>query len=458
MSHNQLKGTVVVKSNTIEMLDLSHNNINGIEFSDGSNLSKLNVSYNELEELPVAFRNWKRLQDLDISQNRLMCLFPATIVLNALVRLNASKNSILTMVEGDQTQVVLPKLVELVLSTNKLNEAGLGGLVNTPQLQTLDVSSNQLQNIPTAIIHLTQLTRLDVRGNQLRTLPYELGKLDFLKIVHCEGNPMRSFTSMTPTQLIESLRSNYQQQQLQENDSQQQDALANMHVSVVEEMSQQFERKVNLAQRLDLSNKQLNEVSEQELQLQQDVPGTIMLDHNQLTVFPSLLHGLSDFLVTLVLDHNRLSSFSFSIENIVFQQLKTLKLNNNRIKTLECNSHQISFPKLEELSLSHNALTTLPDTMAVGLPSLRIFLASSNKLDDLTEKPFNQRLEILDLSNNDIGSLPSGLSTLESLKELIVFGIDSFSLHRFRVPRPAVVEQGTKAVLEFLKRRHNSSA
>ena len=81
----------------------------------------------------------------------------------------------------------------------------------------------------------------------------------------------------------------HQQQQLQENDSQQQDALANMHVSVVEEMSQQFERKVNLAQRLDLSNKQLNEVSEQELQLQQDVPGTIMLAITSNASFPTAI-------------------------------------------------------------------------------------------------------------------------------------------------------------------------
>jgi hypothetical protein len=28
---------------------------------------------------------------------------------------------------------------------------------------------------------------------------------------------------------------------------------------------------------------------------------------------------------------------------------------------------------------------------------------------------------------------------------------------RFRVPRPNIVEQGTKAILEFLKRRHNVS-
>ncbi|KAI8366989.1 hypothetical protein EDC96DRAFT_553107 [Choanephora cucurbitarum] len=459
LSHNQLKGAITVRSDTIEVLDMSYNNISSIDFTGDSNLIKLNLSHNELEELPRAFRNWMRLQELNVSQNRLMYLFPAavdhgqaTVTLNSLVRLNASNNSILSLVERDSTEMVLPKLVELILSTNKLSEAGLATLIYTPQLQTLDISSNQLKDIPNSVMELTQLVRLDVRGNQLRTLSYELGKLDQLKIIYCEGNPMRSFTSMSPIQLIESLKSNYHQQQLQEQEDQQpQDTSIAAHHDASEILSQQLEYKVNLTQRLDLSNRKLTELPKQELQFQHDIPGTILLDHNELTLFPHSLCGLSDFIVNLVLDHNRLSNFSLSIEGVVFHQLKTLKLNNNRIKTLEC-SHHVSFPKLEELSLNHNALTTLSDDMADALPSLRVFSASSNKLDNLTEKPFGPKLEVIDLSNNDISALPSGLSTLSSLRELIVFG------NRFRVPRPAIVDQGTGAVLEFLRRRHNPSA
>lgn len=111
------------------------------------------------------------------------------------------------------------------------------------------------------------------------------------------------------------------------------------------------------------------------------------------------------------------------MDDMVFSNLKILKLNNNRLKSIECNEHtSSSFPKLEELVLSHNALTVLPENLAQVLPNLKILLSNSNKLDNITDQSFGQRLETLDLSNNDIGYLPPGLSAVDSLKELIVFG------------------------------------
>ncbi|RCH78475.1 hypothetical protein CU098_001462, partial [Rhizopus stolonifer] len=349
----------------------------------------------------------------------------STVTLASLVRLDAGNNYITSMVEGNQGQVLMPKLIELSLMTNKLDDSGLEGLKDTPYLQTLDISSNQLKNIPLLLTDLEQLERLDIRGNQLHTLPYELGKLTRLKAIQCEGNPMRSFTSMSQTQLIESL---------------------------LEELSRQLTQKVNLSERLDLSHKELTNIPSEYLEFKQEVPGTLLLNHNQFITFPIIpLTKISDFIVTLVLDHNRLTSFNLSLEGVVFAHLKTLKLNNNRIKSLECNPNTASFPRLEELSLNYNALTTLSDDLPKVLPSLKILLASSNKLDNLTDACFGQGLEILDISNNDIGYLPPGLSRIQSLKELVVFG------NRFRVPRPAVVEQGTKTILEFLKRRYQAS-
>lgn len=166
------------------------------------------------------------------------------------------------------------------------------------------------------------------------------------------------------------------------------------------------------------------------------------------------LSTISTFIVQLRLEHNKLTAFDFNLEGVVFTTLKSLKLNNNRIRTLNFDTATTnSFPKLEELTLDHNLLTTLPHNFA--LPSLKTLSLASNKLDSLTDATFAAdqftKLEILDLSNNDIGFLPPGLSKITTLKELVVYG------NRFRVPRPAVVEQGTHAILEFLKRRANST-
>ena len=327
----------------------------------------------------------------------------------------------------------MPKLVELSLMTNKLQDDGLTGLSGTPHIQTLDISSNQLQNIPILITSLTQLQRLDVRGNQLHALPYELGKLEYLKTVYCEGNPMRSFASMSQIQLIESLKSSYQQQQEEEEEEEEgkegnnkfdvNDDIAFDKNAEMDDLSNNFTQKVSLTKRLVLSDNQLTELTRESMKFTDAIPGTVLLDHNVFTVFPANLALISNFIVHLDLTHNRLTGFDLTMNNVKFTSLKVLKLSNNRLKSLECTLGVApSFPKLEEFILDHNALTILPENLQTALPSLKILSVSSNKLDNITDQLFGQSLEVLILSNNDIGYLPPGLSTLENLKELVVFG------------------------------------
>lgn len=170
-----------------------------------------------------------------------------------------------------------------------------------------------------------------------------------------------------------------------------------------------------------------------------------------MTVFPSRLNTISTFIVQLNLEHNKLTSFDLTIHGVEYTSLRVLKLSNNRIGNITCDGDTVSFPALEELHVNHNALTTLPDNLPRALPALKLFALSSNKLDNITDQSFGQKLENLDLSNNDIGYLPPGLSNLGSLKQLSVYG------NRFRVPRPAVVDQGTQAILDFLRRRNNAN-
>lgn len=322
----------------------------------------------------------------------------------------------------------MPKLVELSLMTNKLQDDGLTGLSGTLHIQTLDISSNQLQNIPILVTSLTQLQRLDVRGNQLHALPYELGKLEYLKTVHCEGNPMRSFASMSQTQLIESLKSSYRQQQEDEEEEEKSKFGVNDDITFnenaeMDDLSSNFTQKVNLTKRLVLSSNQLTELTRESMKFTDDIPGTIILDHNMFTVFPTNLALISNFIVHLDLMHNHLTSFDLTMKDVTFTSLKVLKLSNNRLKSLEYTLGMApSFPKLEELILDHNALTVLPENLQTALPSLKILSVSSNKLDNITDQSFGQCLEVLILSNNDIGYLPPGLSTLKNLKELVVFG------------------------------------
>lgn len=125
--------------------------------------------------------------------------------------MDASDNQLTRITTGSSD---FPKLIEVALRNNRVTEAGMQGLGGAPNIQTLDISSNKLKDIPlTAIIHLVHLQRLDVRANDIQQIPYELGQLEELKTIHCEGNPMRITTSMA--HFIESLRAKYKSQQEQ---------------------------------------------------------------------------------------------------------------------------------------------------------------------------------------------------------------------------------------------------
>ncbi|KAI7905248.1 uncharacterized protein BX663DRAFT_502235 [Cokeromyces recurvatus] len=467
LSHNQIKGEIVLDSKW-EFVDLSFNEINQfvVNTQDNMQLVKLNISHNHLMTL-TSFERWPKLQELQLNQNNLRMLFPdpeRKVVLPQLVRLDVGSNLITALTKNYR----MPKLIELSLSTNKLHDETelVEFLKGTPMLQTLDISSNEFENI-SGLGQMEYLQRLDVRGNQLHTLPYDLGQLEHLNVLLCDGNPMRTYISMSQTQLIDSLKNSYRQQQDTERERdeegsgpsailsqirQDDDKMENEDSSsVIVELNHSLSQLVlNSKRKLNLSNKQLSELPTKILTSpsNNDIPGTILLDHNAFNVFPSSLNLISNFIVHIDLEYNRIMSFNFSIQGTTYPHLKTLNLANNRLKTIEC-SVESSFPKLEELILNHNLITALPeDLLSKALPSLKKLLMSSNRLSNITERCFKQGLEVLDLSNNDIGFLPPGLSQIESLQELVVFG------NRFRVPRPDIVAQGTEAILEFLKRRY----
>lgn len=192
--------------------------------------------------------------------------------------MDASNNNITGINKDTKVIVSMPKLIELSLLNNKLTEEGLVGLHGTPNIQTLDISSNQLQDIPASVTGLVYLKRLDVRSNHLHALPYELGKLAELTTIQCEGNPMRTFSSMSQTQLIESLRSNYNLQN--EEASTEENVVLNEQDEETESLGVNFTQKVNLTKRLDLSKKQLTELTTESMKFTEDIPAIILLSRS----------------------------------------------------------------------------------------------------------------------------------------------------------------------------------
>lgn len=103
------------------------------------------------------------------------------------------------------------------------------------------------------------------------------------------------------------------------------------------------------------------------------------------------------------------------------QSVKSLSFRNRRLEQLPVDL--TAFPSLEQLDLSGNNLRTLPENIS-KLKNLKILNVSANPRLNLSQLFYvladSLKLEKLNISNNNITELPTELCYLEHLKKLVL--------------------------------------
>lgn len=79
-------------------------------------------------------------------------------------------------------------LEELDISDNKLSGALPSEIRQLKNLKVLNVSNNDMTGVPAEIGQLSKLEVLNLSNNRLTGLPYELGNLKNLKVLDLSGN------------------------------------------------------------------------------------------------------------------------------------------------------------------------------------------------------------------------------------------------------------------------------
>jgi len=103
--------------------------------------------------------------------------------------------------------------------------------------------------------------------------------------------------------------------------------------------------------------------------------------------------------------------------------------------------------KLTELHLGRNKLVTLP-TSIQALESLAVLDVGDNNLKEIpAEIQACKALRLLDLRNNELGALPPQLCKCPALNKLVLDG------NPMRFIRRNIIEQGTFAIIDFLRSR-----
>uniref|UniRef100_A0AAR2LP44 Leucine-rich repeat-containing protein 40 n=1 Tax=Pygocentrus nattereri TaxID=42514 RepID=A0AAR2LP44_PYGNA len=276
-------------------------------------------------------------------------------------------------------------LTKLLLSSNKL-ETLSEDVRLLPALVVLDIHDNRIRTLPASLGELEHLQKLILSHNQLTELPLELWKLTNLRCLHLQQNLLE--------QLPEDLGQLCHLDDLVSGKTDHVSTAVPSLANVIWENICQI-----VFPRLDLR----------------------LLDcsRNHLESVPPVLAQMAS-LEQLYLRHNKLR---FLPELPSCKTLKELHCGNNQIEELDA-AHLKHLSALSVLELRDNKVKTLPE-----------------------EVTLLQGLERLDLTNNDISSVPFGLGTLPKLTSLALEG------NPLRTIRRELLTKGTSELLKYLRSR-----
>ncbi|XP_035777157.1 chaoptin-like [Anopheles albimanus] len=206
LAHNTLKYLPdgLVQSEGLERLDVSHNQLTKIPVTAISNLAamalcELDLSHNHIGAIHSVDLNnkFRSLAWLDLSHNRLVRLEDAAFAtLPRLATLDLSHNDELEVM-GRAFIGLEGSLIEL-----RLANVSLGAVpeLASPSLRTLQISHNELPSIPPELAaNLSALRSLDLSENDLTNVPLITHSLPNLRNLYLAGNPI---TALTNTSLL----------------------------------------------------------------------------------------------------------------------------------------------------------------------------------------------------------------------------------------------------------------
>ena len=363
-----------------------------IDFLKDPKRETLNLERLSLTSLPPIFHHpafISRLNELDLSENKLKTLPEELYLLKNLRMLNLGQNRLKALPEQ---MGKLQALERLYLNGNDLSELpkAIGKLKN---LKVLNLSSNSsLQELPNELLKLSRFCEVNIEGTHLlRRINSYLDKT---------GN--RSFV---PFQSLDSLSIC---------------PILTLNTLLCRFSSVAFPRNLTpeLAQALDLWVSQGDPEEKKDVAKNRIVTffkhvenSLLALNHLGLKSAPPIFDdpSLISQLESLHLGSNNLAAIPEQIGNL--QNLKTLYLNDNQITALPKQIGQLK--TLKQLYLENNQLIGLPEQIG-QLKTLKQLYLDNNQLMGLPEEVGDLRnLQILGLSENpNLQGLPLGLLNL----------------------------------------------
>lgn len=370
--------------------------------------------HNDLESLPRAMGELRKLDCLYVQHNNIRCL-PDFTGCVALKEIHFS-NNLVTKIAGDFCE-------------------------NLQQLKVLDLRDNKIEKLPDEINMLQSLMRLDLSNNSILTLPVSLCTLAHLASLQLDGNPLRSIRrdiiQSGTTRILKTLR-----------DRAGHVDKAAAAPTIKEDSLYPDKYKMRKTRTLSLSAKALTEVEEKVFEEAKEAEVTIVdISKNKLKALPGGLQVLHSQLAELDASANQIGEIPVIIAQ--FDKMVYLNLAQNQLQDLPQEFSLLV--TLRELNLNGNAFERIPSSI-VELGRLEILLMGGNKIAEIDASEERglgklKRLHTLDLSNNNIDVVPPLLGNMKQIRALELNG------NRFRQPRAQILAKGTESIMAYLRDR-----
>ena len=145
----------------------------------------LDLSNNQLTNIPATISSFKVIQEIDLSDNQLSVL-PKTInSLNFISKINLSGNRLTKLPELSN----LSSLTELILDDNDFEVLPLT-ITKLKSLEKLSISTNKIKTLPPDFKKLEHLTTLNLSYNSFTDFEKGILPSTDLDLLDLKGNPI----------------------------------------------------------------------------------------------------------------------------------------------------------------------------------------------------------------------------------------------------------------------------
>ncbi len=352
------------------------------------------------------------LRSLKLASNNLES-FPLLTTFAALEILDLSMNQLLNL---PTLLTRLPSLKACSLDHNPLRNFPQAVLW-MPNLLSLSLNDIRMSTVPHTISQLTNLTHLNVACNLLATLPQSLGKLTNLRSFEASGNTLDTFGStwnfpgLTALNLSQN-RFNALPSNLFMMRNLRTLMVTNNFLARIPNDIQSLTR----LQHVDFSHNLIRQITNDMSALGH--VQTLNLAHNLLRQIPEGILSLTQELTCLNLGYNALEEIPEGIGALL--SLRTLFLNHNKLRNVHANLGGLT--QLECLSLLHNPIDNFRQTLTT-LQALRRVGRATTLVEGPTDRtPLDERrayeavVQAEQWQQQDMAEIDGGIRRAEQMR------------------------------------------